>query len=137
MVVGLASAASEPALRPLGPAPRDSDGRFENWTPGLPRAGPSVTLPFFFRRIMAAFRKPEGIPERVEPDIARLRENAANSEPLVTWVGHATLLVQMSQVTFLTDPIWSDSAGPAGFGATRYDEPVNYFQQINKEGSLS
>ena len=123
MVVGLASAASEPALRPLGPAPRDSDGRFENWTPGLPRAGPSVTLPFFFRRVMAAFRKPEGIPERVEPDIARLRENAANSEPLVTWVGHATLLVQMSHVTFLTDPIWSDSAGPAGLGATRYDDP--------------
>ncbi len=123
MVIGLAGAASEPALRALGPAPRDADGLFENWTPGLPRAGPSVTLPFFFRRFMATFREAEGIPERVEPDVARLQENARHSQPLVTWVGHATLLVQMSHVTFLTDPIWSDSAGPAGLGATRYDEP--------------
>lgn len=123
MVVGLAGVASEPSLRVLGPAPRDADGLFENWTPGLPQAGPSVTLPFFFRRAMATFREAEGIPERVEPEVERLQENARHSEPLVTWVGHATLLVQMGHVTFLTDPIWSDSAGPVGLGATRYDEP--------------
>jgi N-acyl-phosphatidylethanolamine-hydrolysing phospholipase D len=35
-----------------------------------------------------------------------LRENGA--EPTVTWVGHATLLVQLDGVNILTDPIWSD-----------------------------
>ncbi len=82
-----------------------------------------MTVPFFFRRFMARFREPQGIPERVAPDIARIRKNATRNEPRVTWVGHATLLVQMSHATFLTDPIWSDSAGPAGFGPSRYDEP--------------
>jgi N-acyl-phosphatidylethanolamine-hydrolysing phospholipase D len=123
LVLGLASSAAEVVVRPLGPAPRDADGLFENWIPGLPRAGPSVTLPFFFRRLMATFREPVGIPERVPPEIARLRANTTLREPLVTWVGHATLLVQMSHVTFLTDPIWSETAGPAGLGAKRYDEP--------------
>ncbi|MEE2673580.1 MAG: MBL fold metallo-hydrolase [Myxococcota bacterium] len=59
----------------------------------------------------------------MEPDHARIRQSAKRGEPRVTWVGHATLLVQMSQVAFLTDPIWSDSAGPAGFGPPRYDDP--------------
>ena len=123
LIVGLASTASELSVRSLGPAPRDAAGLFENWTPGLPRAGVSVTVPFFFRRFMARFREREGIPERVKPDIARIRENTKRSESLVTWVGHATLLVQMSHVAFLTDPIWSNSAGPSGFGPPRYDEP--------------
>ena len=63
-----------------------------------------MTVPFFFRRFMARFREPQGIPERVAPDIARIRRNAPGNEARVTWVGHATLLVQMSHATFLTDP---------------------------------
>ena len=31
-----------------------------------------------------------------------------HSLPSVTWMGHATVLVQMDGVTFLTDPIWSE-----------------------------
>src|SRR5690606_19852817 len=37
----------------------------------------------------------------------------------VTWIGHATLLVQMDHVTFLTDPIWSDTASPVSFAGPR------------------
>ena len=122
LLVGLAGGASEGELRALGPAPRDAKGLFENWTPGLPRAGVSVTMPFFFRRLAGAFREPKGLPDRVEPDVVGIQDAAAR-EPRVTWVGHATLLVQMSGSAFLTDPIWSDTAGPAGLGAARYDEP--------------
>ena len=120
LALGSALAGAGDSPRALGPAPRDADGRFENWTPGLPRAGPSVTFPFFLRRLAARFRDPVGLPPRVEPDVARIR--GSGDEPLVTWVGHATLLVQMSGVSFLTDPIWSDTAGP-GIGAIRYQAP--------------
>ena len=30
----------------------------------------------------------------------------------VTWIGHATVLVQLDGVNFLTDPIWADRSGP-------------------------
>ena len=31
---------------------------------------------------------------------------------VVTWVGHSSFLVQLDGVNLLTDPIWSDRAGP-------------------------
>lgn len=44
--------------------------------------------------------------------------------PTVTWVGHATLLVHVGGVTFLTDPHWSDRASPVSFaGPTRVSPP--------------
>ncbi len=103
----------------LGPAPRDADGRFENGAGPLPRAGPSVTLPFFVRRAFGAFRSAAGAPARVANDGAFLRENAVHSVPALSWVGHATLLVQMDHVTFLTDPIWSATASPLPFAGPR------------------
>jgi N-acyl-phosphatidylethanolamine-hydrolysing phospholipase D len=103
----------------LGPAPRDADGRFVNTAGPLERAGPSVTLPFFLRRFRGSFRSRPGAPMRVENDGAFLRENAQHSVPTVTWVGHATLLVQSDHVTFLTDPTWSRTASPVPFAGPR------------------
>jgi N-acyl-phosphatidylethanolamine-hydrolysing phospholipase D len=37
----------------------------------------------------------------------------------VTWIGHATVLVRMDGVTFLTDPIFSDRASPVRFAGPR------------------
>ena len=34
------------------------------------------------------------------------------TEPTVTWVGHATLLIQLDGVNVLTDPQWSERASP-------------------------
>jgi N-acyl-phosphatidylethanolamine-hydrolysing phospholipase D len=54
-----------------------------------------------------------------------LRENARNSAPTVTWIGHATVLVQMDHATFLTDPIWSSTASPlALLGPRRFAPPA-------------
>ena len=33
----------------------------------------------------------------------------------MTWIGHATLLVQLDGVNILTDPQWSDRASPLSF----------------------
>src|SRR4030095_15342856 len=38
------------------------------------------------------------------PDLERLRGSAAASS--VTWIGHATVLVQLDGLTILTDPTW-------------------------------
>jgi N-acyl-phosphatidylethanolamine-hydrolysing phospholipase D len=115
----------------LGPAPRSADGRFENWTAGLPHAGPTVTLPFFLRRIAGRFRSPAGLPDRMSAAAEWLHANRKPMEPAVTWVGHATLLVQLGGMSFLTDPIWSSAAGPGGvIGARRWQEPALALEEL-------
>jgi N-acyl-phosphatidylethanolamine-hydrolysing phospholipase D len=103
----------------LGPAPRDGDGRFTNWAGDLPHGSLGVRFPFFLRRIGGLFHSRSGIPDRTANDGAFLRENAKHSDATVTWVGHSTLLVQMDHLSFLTDPIWSDSPSPVSFAGPR------------------
>jgi N-acyl-phosphatidylethanolamine-hydrolysing phospholipase D len=106
------------------PAPRGSDGRFLNEAGEIARAGPSVTLPFFLRRLGSTLTGRTGAPPWSDNDGAFLRANAAHSVPTVTWIGHATLLVQMDHVSFLTDPIWARTASPiAGLGPRRFVPP--------------
>jgi len=48
----------------------------------------------------------------VEPD----KNLLANPKSLqVTWIGHASALVQVEGVNFLTDPVWSQRCSPIGF----------------------
>lgn len=120
----LASVSAESPTRELGPAPRDADGLFSNFAGESSHGDLSVRLPFFWRRVTGWFRDRPGAPKSVQNDGAFLRENAEHSEATVTWVGHATLLVQMDHVTFLTDPIWSDTPSPVSFaGPTRFVPP--------------
>jgi L-ascorbate metabolism protein UlaG (beta-lactamase superfamily) len=49
----------------------------------------------------------------------------------VTWVGHATLLVQTAGLNILTDPVWSDYVGPARFvGVARAAPPGVHFDLL-------
>jgi N-acyl-phosphatidylethanolamine-hydrolysing phospholipase D len=108
----------------FGPARRDIDGRFTNSGGDSLHGSLGVRFPFFLRRIGGFFRTRPGVPNRVENDGVFLRENAQHSLATVTWVGHATLLVQMDHVTFLTDPIWSERPSPISFlGPRRFVEP--------------
>ncbi|MGB5810752.1 MAG: MBL fold metallo-hydrolase [Polyangiales bacterium] len=109
----------DPTTNALGPAPRDDEGLFTNWIGDLPHGTLGVRLPFFVRRVMGSFQERPGAPTRVDNDGQFLRDNAKNSVPTVTWVGHATLLVQMDGVTFLTDPTWSETASPVSFAGPR------------------
>src|SRR5581483_1701331 len=113
------AAASSGDTAALGSARKDANGRFLNPSGDIPFASPLVTWPFFFRRAAAMIASRTGIPAVVANDGAFLRGNAGHSVPVVTWVGHATLLVQMDHATFLTDPIWSDRASPVSFGGPR------------------
>lgn len=58
---------------------------------------------------------------RAEPAFPRPR--AAVGELVVTWVGHATFLVQVGGLNLLTDPIWSERASPLPFAGPRRRMP--------------
>ena len=62
----------------------------------------------------------------VQPDLAAIRANAnpAAMQPAVTWIGHATALVQASGLNVLTDPMFSERASPVQwFGPERSQPP--------------
>jgi N-acyl-phosphatidylethanolamine-hydrolysing phospholipase D len=67
-------------------------------------------------------------PTPVANDGAALRANT--TQPTVTWIGHATLLVQLDGVNILTDPIWSEHTGPFGLGPRRMVEPGVRFEDL-------
>src|SRR6058998_3438990 len=73
-------------------------------SPGAPTAG------FLVRRIWVALVRRPGAATRVPYD-----SEAIARSPSVTWIGHSTFLVRMDGVTFLTDPMFSDRAGPLPF----------------------
>jgi N-acyl-phosphatidylethanolamine-hydrolysing phospholipase D len=81
-----------------------------------------VELPFFARRALGFLRGAEGAPEAVPDARAEL---GRHSEATVTWINHATVLVRHDGVTWLTDPAWSERAGPRGLvGARRFVPPA-------------
>ena len=58
----------------------------------------------------------------IKPSVAALREVSA--EPRVTWIGHATLLVQWQGRNILTDPHFTERASPVDWaGPKRAVEP--------------
>lgn len=60
-------------------------------------------------------------PPRTGNDGAILRAGGMN--PSITWIGHATVLVQIEGVNILTDPQWSERASPVSWGGPRRLSP--------------
>jgi N-acyl-phosphatidylethanolamine-hydrolysing phospholipase D len=68
-------------------------------------------------------------PKVLRNDGAELRANGTT--PTITWIGHATLLVQLAGVNVLTDPIWGERASPVSFaGPRRLVPPGIRFQDL-------
>ena len=105
-------------------APTDEDGLFTNVDGELYQGSLGVRFPFMLRRLGTYFRKGDGAPELLVNDGHLLQEIDENRRSMITWVGHATVLVQMGGLNFLTDPIWSDWPSPVRFvGPRRYVKP--------------
>lgn len=73
----------------------------------------------------------------VWPDSVRITPHpilprVAGQKMIVTWVGHATVLVQTQGLNILTDPIWSHRAGPLGLGPGRVAPPGIAFDRLPK-----
>ena len=121
-LTGFASAAG-PNASALGPAPRTAEGRYTNSAGALSHGSLSVRIPFFGRRFLSAFRNAADAPARM-PNDGRALLNPDPSAATVTWIGHATVLVQIDGLSFLTDPIWSDTPSPVSFaGPKRFVAP--------------
>jgi N-acyl-phosphatidylethanolamine-hydrolysing phospholipase D len=59
-------------------------------------------------------------------DLAFIHANAtarARMQPAVTWIGHATSLVQASGLNVLTDPVLSERASPVQFAGPKRAQP--------------
>jgi len=79
----------------------------------------SKVLPSFLSKRMTPEQLDQKIPI-VEPSFERLN-NPTEKGIQVTWIGHASTLVQMEGVNFLTDPVWSERVSPIPFaGPKRY-----------------
>lgn len=69
------------------------------------------------RRVLQGEPARGAAPAVLPNDGAALRANG--TVPTVTWIGHATLLIQLGGLNILTDPIWSERASPVGFAGPR------------------
>lgn len=58
-----------------------------------------------------------------EPTITPVAAPASHPAPSVTWIGHATTLVQAGGLNVLTDPIFSERASPLAFVGPRRAQP--------------
>ena len=79
-----------------------------------------------FERIVNGVPKPPQTPTpTVAADVAFVQSNAkvAGMQPAITWVGHATMLVQANGLNVLTDPIWSERASPMQFVGPKRAQP--------------
>jgi N-acyl-phosphatidylethanolamine-hydrolysing phospholipase D len=97
-------------------------GGFRNPNPDFRRPLTWTRWSFVARRLWTGTVSPRSfVAPRVPNDGALLRAGSMN--PSITWIGHATLLVQMGGVNILTDPQWSERASPVSWGGPRRLSP--------------
>jgi N-acyl-phosphatidylethanolamine-hydrolysing phospholipase D len=105
------------------------DGGFRNPSPGFQRPGGWTRARFLAGRLWSSLVAPRRFEApRVPGDSVLL---AGNPAPTVTWIGHATLLVQLEGVTILTDPHWGERASPLSWaGPRRLSAPGLAFEDL-------
>ena len=113
----LAACSSVGGPKPGAPA-HHRIGGFANVNQSAPTASGWVRLRFFVSRMFeTTFIPKKATFPAVATEGRALREN--RGDPTVTWVGHATLLLQIDGVNVLTDPQWSRRASPVSFGGPK------------------
>ncbi|MDF0606534.1 MBL fold metallo-hydrolase [Neisseriaceae bacterium TC5R-5] len=59
---------------------------------------------------------------RTQPDLLALQQNRTRSS--VTWIGHASSLIQLAGLNVLIDPIWSQRASPVQWAGPKRQVPL-------------
>ncbi|MGA7885485.1 MAG: MBL fold metallo-hydrolase [Acidobacteriaceae bacterium] len=100
------------------------NGRFFN--PGAPDHGFREALKWMRTRQPGAW--PQWIPSRPGP---KPPERVEGTALRVTFVNHATVLLQTGGLNLLTDPVWSDRVSPVSFaGPRRHRAPGIRFEDL-------
>jgi L-ascorbate metabolism protein UlaG (beta-lactamase superfamily) len=109
-------------------APSDHFDGAHFFNPALPAPG-RLDPRRFLNRWTEGERAPW--PERVPVRPTVPPRRVAGEEMMVTWIGHATVLVQTGGLNILTDPIWSERASPFAFvGPRRVRAPGVRFEDL-------
>ena len=113
-----------------GPPLHHIAGGFRNLDSAFTRPSAWTRWTFIAGRMWGSLTSPRLFEApRVANDGAALR--ATPPPRSITWVGHATLLVQVDGLSILTDPNWSERAGPTSFiGARRLNAPGLAFEAL-------
>ena len=86
---------------------------------------------FLVRYLIGTDGRPEW-PEHVTVTPSKPAPRVGGNRLVATWIGHASVLVQTQGLNILTDPVWSDTAGPFGIGPKRVAEPGVRFDDLPK-----
>jgi L-ascorbate metabolism protein UlaG (beta-lactamase superfamily) len=107
-------------------------GGFRNLNPEFAPPSAWVRVRSWARRIGPVLRGEHAVAALPVAPVSGRALAGRPGEATVTWVGHATVLVQLDGQSFLTDPHWGDRAGPFGglVGAARYTPPGVAFERL-------
>jgi N-acyl-phosphatidylethanolamine-hydrolysing phospholipase D len=108
------------------PAHHGPDGRFRNPWPGLAGLpGGAAMLRWSWERLRNGL-PPDPAPDQIprgRPDPAWPRLPDGSGEVRITWIGHATFLVQLGGLNLLTDPVFGERASPVAWAGPRRFSP--------------
>lgn len=110
-------------LERMRTSPRYRDGAFHNDVPASmapPSSGPGILREFMFGREQ---RRPAGAVPLVRPSATDLDAPPLDGVRL-TWLGHATALIELEGRRVLFDPVWSDRVSPSPLVGPRRLHPV-------------
>ena len=65
--------------------------------------------------------------EKVLSDLEKFKD-----DDFIGWIGHATFLIKLGETTIITDPVFSNNAGPLIFGPKRFTKPALKLSEIPK-----
>ncbi|HEY0085930.1 MAG TPA: MBL fold metallo-hydrolase [Allosphingosinicella sp.] len=87
----------------------------------------------FFSRWFSANEERAAWPKRVPVTPTVPPRRVTGNDMVVTWIGHATVLVQAGGLNILTDPVWSETVSPfPPIGPERVRAPGVRFEDLPK-----
>jgi len=98
------------------------DDGFQNY-PVTPTP-PSLGIGFYLRRVWSSFFLPD-VPDNhyLSEEQAISQFQALKNKNTLTWIGQSTFLLRLEGKTILTDPFFSEYAGPYSMGPRRFVKP--------------
>ena len=135
LVAALLVACGTPNISADLPSDPSGKGFHNNYAPAE-KSFPDVVRWLYNRTLHGLPPKPQQPTPQVAADVAFIQSNAlagAKMVPAVTWIGHASTLVQASGLNVLVDPVFSQRASPFQWiGPKRVQPPGLSLEQLPK-----